>query len=293
MCAAAAAAALAAGCGFGPGSARPGAVTLTVTRGFGEHPIASTQVNAVRPSDTVIRLLESHTRVTTAYGGGYVQSINGLAGSKTAERDWFFYVNGSQPSIGAADVTVHPGDRIQWDYHRWDATIQVPAIVGAFPKPFTGRGAVLECAAPSSTCSLAGQRLRAAGVTVSSARAGQAAPAGSVAFVVGPWSAIARLSPALAIQRGPAVGGVFAHFDPRGGRPTLLDGGGHPAGMAPDGTGFVAATVDSSGRTWWVVTGADDAGVARAAGAVTTSVLHDKFAVAVEPSGPVGLPVGG
>jgi len=46
-------------------------------------------------------LLERNAKVSTRYGGGFVQSIQGRAGS-SSKTDWFYYVNGVQAPMGAA-----------------------------------------------------------------------------------------------------------------------------------------------------------------------------------------------
>ena len=85
-----------------------------------------------------------------------MQSIDGLAGDRAAQRDWFYYVNGIEADVGAQDYGLSSGDRIQWDYHSWRATMRVPAIVGAYPEPFVHgyRGkrlpARVECEKPDS-----------------------------------------------------------------------------------------------------------------------------------------------
>jgi hypothetical protein len=87
-----------------------------------------------------IRTVEGKLKVTTRYGGRYLQSVNGLAGSLTEQRDWFFYVNGIEGNRSAAEVTIHPGDVLWWDYRTWNgATMQVPVVAGAYPKPFLGQ----------------------------------------------------------------------------------------------------------------------------------------------------------
>ncbi len=48
-----------------------------------------------------MRMLERSFRVSNRYGGGFVQSINGHSGT-SAQRDWFYYVNGVQAKQGAA-----------------------------------------------------------------------------------------------------------------------------------------------------------------------------------------------
>ena len=83
-------------------------------------------------------LLMRNFSVSTRYGGGFVQSIDGLAGGQEDGQpvDWFYYVNGVEASDGAAARNVHPGDRIWWDRHDWSVTDSIPAVVGSFPEPF-------------------------------------------------------------------------------------------------------------------------------------------------------------
>ena len=77
----------AAGCGFGEGSTRPGGgATLRVTRDFGHKELGSTELDSVRESETVMRMLRSDFDVTTRFGGRFVQSIDGLEGRAPAGR---------------------------------------------------------------------------------------------------------------------------------------------------------------------------------------------------------------
>ncbi len=131
--------AAAAGCGFGPGPSSEGTATLTVTRDYGSKTLVDEAETDPHSSETVIRFLDREADITTRYGGGFVQSIDGLAGAERAGRryDWFFYVNGIESPVGAAEVHVHGGDRIWWDYRDWTDAMQVPAVVGSWPEPFT------------------------------------------------------------------------------------------------------------------------------------------------------------
>ena len=288
------------GCGFGPGEAKPGAVELRVTRDFGHKQLGvPVERDRVRDSDTVMRLLESSHNVTTRYGGNFVQSIDGLEGNKAGEHDWFFYVNGSESSVGAADSDVSQSDVIQWDYHRWTATMHVPAIVGAFPEPFLhGRAGRqlptrVECVNPdAAACNDVVGALEAQHVTAAISPLGSAAGANSLRVIVGKWDDVKDSITARQIESGPAAGGVFAHFTPAGAL-TLLDGFGHAARDAPPGSGLLAATETEGEGPAWLVTGSDDAGVERAAAALTPEKLRNAFAVAATPGGLVRLPVGG
>ncbi|MGH2892293.1 MAG: DUF4430 domain-containing protein, partial [Solirubrobacteraceae bacterium] len=98
------------GCGLGPGAPTKG-ISLTVTGGFGSRHISTVSRSKVPGSETVMRMLERSFKVSTRYGGGFVESIDGLAPSGSGS-DWFYYINGVQASKGAAATAVHAGDHI-------------------------------------------------------------------------------------------------------------------------------------------------------------------------------------
>ena len=129
---------LVAGCGFGEGAER-GDVTLTVTRDFGTERLhQGIDEETANEGDTVMRLLQDNYDVETRYGGGFVQAVDGIAGGREEGRraDWFYYVNGIEAPIGAAERRVTAGERVWWDHHQWEAAQRVPAVVGSFPEPF-------------------------------------------------------------------------------------------------------------------------------------------------------------
>ncbi|MGA8927137.1 MAG: hypothetical protein WB462_13025, partial [Solirubrobacterales bacterium] len=68
-------AAAAAGCGLGPGKDQ-GDVSLTVTRDYGSKVLLQ-KSDSINESDTVFRVLDRNADVSTRYGGGFVQSVNG------------------------------------------------------------------------------------------------------------------------------------------------------------------------------------------------------------------------
>jgi hypothetical protein len=107
-----------------------------VTTGRGAHVVFSGPVPA---GSDGIRTVEGKLKVTTRYGGRYLQSVNGISGSLARQRDWFYFVNGVEGDRSAAEVTIHPGDVLWWDYRHWDgSTMHVPVVAGAYPKPFLG-----------------------------------------------------------------------------------------------------------------------------------------------------------
>src|SRR5262249_19207747 len=126
----------AAGCGLGPGADK-GDVEMTVTRDYGDHLILR-KTDSINESDTVLRVLDRNADIATRYGGGFVQSVNGLAGGESGGRrtDWFFYVNGIESPVGSAEYRPGGGDKLWWDYRDWTSAMRVPAVVGSFPEPF-------------------------------------------------------------------------------------------------------------------------------------------------------------
>ncbi|MGN6814994.1 MAG: DUF4430 domain-containing protein [Solirubrobacterales bacterium] len=307
----------AAGCGLGPG-AGVGSVSLTVTREYGAVPVLERSLGA-KESDTVMRLLEGEADIATRYGGGYVRSIDGVA---EAERggdpyDWFFYVDGVESPVGAAEVDVHGGERIWWDYRNWAATNHVPAVVGSWPAPFVQGVAgkrypvVVECATASrgslrthivrkepqvgEACDATRAALEREGVKLASG-----SPHGAIRVLVGTWDRL-RFDPAAQlIEAGPAESGVYANFS--GVRPSsprnagyelvaLDQDGGEAESLGPD-AGLVAATSRYGGPPVWLVTGGTEEAVRAAASALDARHLRDHYAVAIEGGHVTPLPVG-
>lgn len=243
-----------------------------------------------------MRFLQKTREVETSFGGGFVDSIDGIKGDKAARRDWFYFVNGIEASKGAADFSLSPGDRIQWDYRSWRAAMRVPVIVGAYPEPMAngreGRRLPVrvQCERDGSQpCKDVLAKLSEQGVVAAaSTLAGQSGD-DAIRVLVGRWSALRELRGAAAIERGPRASGVFARI--RGETIELLDGDGRTVRNAAPGTGLVAATENESSGIVWVVTGIDDAGVARAVEALDERKLHGAYAVAETKEETTRLPI--
>lgn len=293
---------LLAGCGFGAGAEKKGGAELHVTRGFGTERVASATKETVRDGDTVMRFLTSKQRVKTKYGGRFVSAIGGLSSASggAGHSDWFYFVNGVEAEVGAADRKLSPGDVIQWDLHRWDAAMDVPAIVGAFPEPFV-HGAEgkrfpvrIECADdPGPACGVVRDRMSEVDVPAGIGTLGAQDRGEILRILVAPWSDLAKLGGLLPrLEKAPSESGVFARFAENGAL-RLLDERGRVATTAPPGTGLVAALREHGGQPLWVVTGVDEAGTRRAAEALRAADLRDAFAVAVTPEGVERLPVEG
>jgi hypothetical protein len=115
------------------GETTHGTASVWITRDRGAHVLL---VRKVPAGLTAMQGLERVAHVDTAYAGKFVEAIDGLSGSLTKQRDWFYFINGYEADVGAAAYRLHPGDVEWWDYRSWKNAVHVPVVVGAFPEPF-------------------------------------------------------------------------------------------------------------------------------------------------------------
>jgi hypothetical protein len=202
--------------------------------------------------------------------------------------------------VGAAEKELDGGDRVWWDYRDWSTAMRVPAVVGSYPEPFL-HGAEgkrypvrIDCAQNSAgTCREVAERLDHVDVAASFTSIG--APAGKevLRLVVGTWDDVRGDAAARQIEEGPAASGVFARMRVLGesGELELLDAASRVMRRVRTGAGLVAATRFEEQQPTWVVTGTDRDGLERATRLLDERLLRDRYAAAVDATGPVALPV--
>jgi hypothetical protein len=291
-----------AGCGLGEGEERGGdSVELTVTRDFGHERLGEARIGSVREDETVMRMLRSEFDIETRFGGRFVQAIDGLEGHGAGgEADWFYFVNGVEASVGAADFELSPGDRVQWDYRDWRAAMRVPAIVGAYPEPFLHglegerRPVRVECEdAAAQVCRDARDALEGEGVSTSGSSLGAPGTETVTRLVVARWPEVRIVRGASGLEEGPEAPGVFARFDPEGRSRERLDERGEVARTVRpgDGVGLVLAMRPRDEELVWLVTALDPEGLAAGVRALDERGLRDAFAVAVRGRTVEKLPI--
>jgi hypothetical protein len=271
---------LAAGCGEhrlrGPVTTGGGpSASLIVTAGFGAATLHDLRV---APGQTVIAALEGATRITTSYGGLYVESIDGKTGSAASGHDWLFFVNGLESDVGAAAVTVATGDRIWWDYRAWRTYVGVPAVVGSWPEPFL-HGIAGKRPAVTADPPLDGA-LRAAGADVVEGTA-------HLRALVGADVALRARDPLWRrAARDPQHHGLTAWID--GDRVLVWDAEAARARAVPTGVAVIAATRDGDDVVLAVAgTTVDGAATAAAALARDPSLVARRYAVVLDAGGAV------
>jgi Domain of unknown function (DUF4430) len=291
----------AASCSVGT-RAQKGAAQIVVTRDFGHQRLLSATEDPIEGGETVMRMLMRNTPVKTRYGGRFVNSIKGLQ-SRTggaARLDWFYYVNGIEADVGAAERKVAGGDRVWWDYHDWSGVMRVPAVVGSYPEPFLHGSEGkrfpirIDCGQDDrSECADVSDRLEAANIAPSLSAIGAVAGKDLLRVMVGKWDEVRLDGAAQRIEQGPDRSGVFARFGRGAGGAyelELLDAQGRTTQTLGPGAGLVAATRFEDQQPTWVVTGTDALGVQRAVALLGERALRDRFAVATSVAGAVPLP---
>lgn len=293
------------GCGFGEGETRSGGAQVRVTRDFGRTVVGAAKEPRITEDQTVLRLLRSRFDVETSYGGRFVQAIDGLEGrGATGRLDWFYFVNGVEAEVGAADYELSPGDRVQWDYRRWDAAMRAPAIVGAFPEPFLNglggerRPVRVECEEDEAPiCDAARDRLERVGVSTSRSSLGAPGTETVTRLVVARWPAARIVRGAPLLEEGPENSGVFARFSSGDGPRTLelLDESGEVERRVEpgDGVALVVALRPRDDELLWLVTGLDGRALEAGVRALRQSTLQDAYAVAARDGRVDKLPLPG
>jgi hypothetical protein len=85
---------------------------------------------------TALQALDRVADVETRYGGRFVQTVDGVEGDPARRRDWFYFVNGIEADVGAAEYRLRDGDVEWWDFRSWRTRMREAVVVGAFPEPF-------------------------------------------------------------------------------------------------------------------------------------------------------------
>ena len=289
-----------------PVAGATGPAELRVSRDFGTETLSARRLR-IPEHATAMSLLAGNARVETAYGGGFVNAIDGLAsgytGAGAKRADWFFFVDGMLADRGAADFALSGADRVWWDFHPWDFAPSVPAVVGQFPQPFAGRGSgrgtlrtTVEYSSGFATqAASVADTLRALGigdVEVAPLAAGTPLESGHNHVLVGTWDGVMAAGDIRAAAEHPGSSGLFARFA-AGKLATVDETGAWTTRAVPAGVVLATARPEEPAAAVWLVTGAEQADVDAAVRLLAGGAprLQGRFGVAVLRDGSlIGLP---
>lgn len=240
-------------------------ITLRVSRDFRTPPILEKRARCSGKS--VMKLLQESATVGTAFGNGFVQSINGMAAGKggDARRAWLYYVNGLAADVGAAQCIPECGDCIAWDLHPCNGAVTVPNLIGCFPQPFLGlrkRGAapllVLHDAHSSESARALARSLerQGAGKTRVQPISGSAIPGDAASIVVGRWDDLIGNATLRRLYEHREACGIFVEFDKDGLHILSLDRTGRKS-LAGAGVILAARGSGAPPMPLWIVSGTD------------------------------------
>ncbi len=281
-------------------------VKLLVTRNFGSQAILQEMVG-IEKNWTVMDILKNKMTVETRYGGGFIDSINGIKGSSGGlsgeMQDWFYYVNGICPNVGGADYLISSGEVIWWDYHAWKAGPANAAVVGCYPEPFLHgyegeiKSTTIMC--PSDDLE-AGYRLEQAlkakgvgSVKVMQIDEGLLANRPGPTIVVGEWEELNR-SPFLQdFNQAYKRNGAGVHFNES--KLELIDIQGQVKRSIDESAGVIAAAGSGLGDSCplWLVSGTDLSGFQWALDILlnTPEKIAGKYNVAITAGEMISLPL--
>ncbi|PWK13779.1 DUF4430 domain-containing protein [Tumebacillus permanentifrigoris] len=292
------------------GSATPaGQFELSVTEYFGSNGIFKQGVS-YSAEQSLLDTMRDHLEIETAYGGGYVNSINGTKSGYTdksfftrKKRDWFYYVNGSIGKVGADAIKPKSGDAVWWDYHDWSGDgSSTPHVVASYPHPFTTG---YDGAQPGTTIFYSGDHasdaarlatalrgLGAGNVSTTAYADDKVAHPSTNAIVLGTWGELGEQAAVQTLFGAPTRTGLYAKF-----------GGDHVQALTYQGkstdrngqSAILASGSNGGGGTTptWLVIGATEAGLDQAIDIMITSPdkLHGKIGVVINGTDALAVPV--
>ena len=94
-------------------------VTVTVSKNNGEEIVETKEVE-VQEGQTVMDVMSENFDLETAYEGTFITGINGVVADEAKEESWFYSVNGESAMVGATEYELNPGDRVEFDLHKWE-----------------------------------------------------------------------------------------------------------------------------------------------------------------------------
>ena len=275
-------------------------IQLMVTRDYGASCLGNYSIVSVEKM-SVMEILKSNLKVETAYGGGFVSSLEGLKNGGTVggmRQDWFFYVNGIASNRGADQVSVTDGDRIWWDYHGWKTGVVQTAVIGSYPEPFIdginrGNNQVTIMAATESKIwadKLAGQlKNNGSQMTVTDIDNNRLANRNGPVIVIGQWSELAASSILKDLNDAGARNGCSMQFTEDSLK--LMDKTGQVKNEVGDGWGIIVASGRGLGDSapLWLLAGNDKKAVEQAVKIIVNEPdkIAGRFGVAVGPEGQI------
>ena len=94
-------------------------VTVQITKDNGKEKVTEKKVDLTKDA-TIMDVMQDNFKIETQYDGAFISSIEGVAGNEQDKTSWFFSVNGEEAMKGAKEITLKPGDIVEFDFHKYE-----------------------------------------------------------------------------------------------------------------------------------------------------------------------------
>lgn len=244
---------------------------LLITEGYGQRTLLAEEIAYESQQNVMDALVLSGAQVETAYGGSFVQALEGRSSQGGSKRqDWFFFVNGTFADVGALDYRPLPGDLIWWDYHGWQPGQSSNAVIGAYPAPFIqgyeGQSAstlIVYAPASQNQAEALADSFRNLGVEVTLEAISQTwqPPRQGPTVVVGVWAHLSQTTYLAKLNEGVPRNGLFSQFQEDS--ISLRSADGQIQKTLTEEAGLIGALAQTGGdqSPLWLVAGLDEAGL--------------------------------
>ncbi|MEH7388276.1 DUF4430 domain-containing protein [Bacillus sp. JJ1521] len=94
-------------------------VTVVVSKNNGEEIIEEKEIEIEAGKEvTLMDVMKENFEIEE--DGGFINSLNGIAGSNEEKTFWHISVNGEDLMVGAAEFKVEPDSKIEFDLQKWE-----------------------------------------------------------------------------------------------------------------------------------------------------------------------------
>lgn len=252
-------------------------VRLLITQNFGQNVILDKTVS-LNDKSNVMDILKANVDVTTKWDDSFISGINGLetsnSGMNGQRLDWFYYINGICPNIGACDYELQNGETVWWDYHAWEMSSANSAVIGCYPEPFihgyNRKISTITIMASSGNQSLAAELEKAlreqgaASINIEGLHNEKVMHRSGPTIVVGTWDEFQTIAELDKFNQAYKKTGTGVHFSVKG--LELLDYKGNPKQTITGNAGVIAAFGSGLGDAapLWLIVGIDQNGLEQA-----------------------------
>jgi ABC-type enterochelin transport system substrate-binding protein len=94
-------------------------VTVQITKDNGKEKVTEKKVD-IAEETTVMDVMKNNFNIETQFDDSFISSIEGVAGNEQDKTSWFFSVNGEEAMKGAKEITLKPGDTVEFDFHKYE-----------------------------------------------------------------------------------------------------------------------------------------------------------------------------